>query len=64
MLRQVAKPIKIVTKFTLPVVSTTICILVAEISLRMLGYYGSTVFNVENPVLVDDPVLNWAANPK
>ena len=36
----------------------------AEIGLRLLGYRGEVSFQIEETVLVEDPVLNWRFRPK
>ena len=43
--------------------SLAIAVTAAELGLRLLGYHGENVLNVENTIVVDDPVLNWRQRP-
>ena len=35
----------------------------AELGLRLLGYRGEISFQIQDTVIVDDPVLNWRHKP-
>jgi hypothetical protein len=36
---------------------------VAEVVVRAFGFYGANSFEVQNTILVDDPILNWRYRP-
>lgn len=41
----------------------TLSVGLAELGLRLLGYRGEVSFQIQDTVIVDDPVLNWRHKP-
>lgn len=63
MLARFIPPKETVLNLSVLIVSTAVCLAIAEIFLRVLGYHGECFLWIVNTVIVDDPVLNWRHKP-
>ena len=58
-----AKRCVVLLNFALVLASTLVGFGVVELAARAFGFHGANNFEIQNTVLVDDPVLNWRYKP-
>src|ERR1043166_5292837 len=58
-----AKRCVVLLNLALILASTLVGFGVVELAARAFGFYGANNFEIQNTLLVDDPVLNWRYNP-